>query len=76
MPSNESLPRVAKNAGGVDISASNAGVRLASSKAAPPASSSDNAFLLMWIPPLIIGFIAGLLFHLIMEIPRYVGCKG
>jgi hypothetical protein len=45
--------------GGVDIRAGNAGARPAASGAAPPSSSYAPLFWVLWMPPLLVGFVAG-----------------
>jgi hypothetical protein len=56
----------------VDTSGSNAGVQLTDEQAAPPASSKDFSFVLLWIPPLVVGFIAGYVCHALLDGLRLV----
>jgi hypothetical protein len=42
-------------------------VRLPGSKAAPLTSSGIDAFWVMWIPTLLVGFISGYLFHAFLD---------
>ena len=67
MRSNEFPSPGKSEVGGVDKSASNAGVRLAGSRAALPASSNSCPFWFVWVPPLVIGFIVGYMVHDLLD---------
>jgi len=73
--SESSLARGRSEVGGVDKSGSNAGVRLTDEQAAPPSSSRDYSFLLLFVPALTVGFLAGIFVSYVFRIVVVAGCQ-